>query len=61
MLRSGRHIGLYLYKCPLCHYQINTAKALRSHLVEDHGDKFDAKTAVQAVKTHLMVGKDQEK
>lgn len=61
VLRSGRHAGLYLYKCQLCHYQINTAKSLREHLVENHADKFDSKTALQAVKTHLMVARDQEK
>lgn len=61
VLRSGRHAGLYLYKCHHCQYQINTAKELRSHLVEDHADKFDAKTALQAVKSHLMIVRDQEK
>lgn len=30
------------------------AADLRSHLAEVHGDKYDTKTAIEAVKRHLM-------
>lgn len=30
------------------------AKELRNHLTAAHGDKYDVKTALQAVKNHLM-------
>ncbi|CAB3221287.1 unnamed protein product [Arctia plantaginis] len=55
VLRSGRHPGLYLYHCRLCPYNTNTATELRVHLTTAHAHKYDAKSAVQAVKVHLMV------
>ncbi|XP_075992880.1 uncharacterized protein LOC142987826 [Anticarsia gemmatalis] len=55
VLRSGRHPGLYLYHCRLCPYNTNTATDLRVHLRSAHPHKYDTKSAVQAVKVHLMV------
>ncbi|XP_049867436.1 zinc finger protein 43 [Pectinophora gossypiella] len=55
VLRSGRHLGLFLYKCYSCEYQTNLATDLRFHLTDTHSDKYDAKTAIQSVKTHLMI------
>ncbi|XP_014365261.2 zinc finger protein 184 isoform X2 [Papilio machaon] len=54
VLRSGRHKGLYLYECPHCKYQTNMAAELRTHYVSTHSQKYDMKTALEAVKKHLM-------
>ncbi|CAG5050941.1 unnamed protein product [Parnassius apollo] len=54
VLRSGRHEGLYLYECPDCKYNTNMATDLRTHYTVAHPDKYNPKTALEAVKTHLM-------
>ncbi|XP_068629882.1 oocyte zinc finger protein XlCOF7.1-like [Battus philenor] len=54
VLRSGRHEGLFLYECCDCKYQTNMAAELRAHYVSMHPDKYNPKTALEAVKTHLM-------
>ncbi|XP_011557313.3 zinc finger protein 184 [Plutella xylostella] len=56
VLTGGRHSGLYLYNCTECcgQFATNMAAELRSHLTEVHGDKYDTKTAIEAVKRHLM-------
>ncbi|CAH0722060.1 unnamed protein product, partial [Brenthis ino] len=58
VLRSGRHPGLHLYACSSCSFQTNLATLLRSHYTSAHPDKYDAKTALEAVKRHLM--KDEQ-
>ncbi|XP_022819855.1 zinc finger protein 433 [Spodoptera litura] len=55
VLRSGRHPGLFLYHCRLCPYNTNTATELRAHLTTAHSHKYNAKTAIEAVKLHLIV------
>ncbi|KAJ8725959.1 hypothetical protein PYW08_004142 [Mythimna loreyi] len=54
VLRSGRHPGLFLYHCRLCPYNTNTAMELRAHLTAAHAHKYDSKSAVEAVKMHLI-------
>ncbi|CAH2072971.1 unnamed protein product, partial [Iphiclides podalirius] len=53
VLRSGRHKGLFLYECPDCGYHTNLAMELRSHYTTAHPDRYNPKTALEAVKTHL--------
>ncbi|CAD0254806.1 unnamed protein product [Spodoptera exigua] len=55
VLRSGRHQGLFLYHCRLCPYNTNTATELRAHLTTAHSNKYNAKSAIEAVKMHLIV------
>ncbi|XP_061711654.1 zinc finger protein Xfin [Cydia pomonella] len=51
------HRGLPLYICAAadCTFGADTATELRAHLVIAHGDLYDVRSAVEAVKRHLMV------
>ncbi|XP_045785022.1 zinc finger protein Xfin [Maniola jurtina] len=56
VLRSGRHPGMPLYRCRVasCSFRADRAAALRAHLVTAHPDSYDTKSALLAVKRHLM-------
>lgn len=60
VLRSGRHQDSFLYFCDFCDYKTNMATELRFHLTSHHSDRYDAKTANEAVKNHLMRPRDSK-
>ncbi|XP_072943469.1 uncharacterized protein [Epargyreus clarus] len=56
----NRHSGLFLYRCHSCEYETNMATELKYHYVTIHADKYDVKSAAEAVKKHLMKEKQSK-
>ncbi|XP_047988502.1 zinc finger protein Xfin [Leguminivora glycinivorella] len=52
--RAHKALPLYMCAGADCTFGTNTATELRSHLVLAHGDLYDSRTAVEAVRKHLM-------